>query len=172
MGDGPDGVWFVGGVVGEGTVGAGVADAAGAVVTGGVVTAGRLVAVGGMVAVGAAVGGGTVVGGCAGVTAGWVTVAGGTDGAGPSLRGTWVTQDRATSIDIARVTKARAAPGARLARRVGEPAWEWDAPLRVFRSFPLVLQPAGLRLSNRGPMGVQGQAEQKSSVVVPIGPSG
>ena len=177
MGDGPDGGWFVGGVVGDGTVGAGVVDAGGAVVTGGAVTTGGVVAVGGMVAVGAAVGGRTVVGGCAGVTVGWVavagvTVGGETDGAGPPLRGTWVTQDRATSIDIARVTKARAAPGARLARRVGEPAWEWDAPLRVFRSFPLVLQPAGLRLSNRGPMGVQGQAEQKSSVVVPIGPSG
>ena len=183
MGDGPDGGWFVGGVVGDGTVGAGVVDAGGAVVTGGVVvTTERMVAVGGMVAVGAAVGGGAVLGGCAGVavaavavagvTVGWVTVGGGTDGAGPPLRGTWVTQDRATSIDIARVTKARAAPGARLARRVGEPAWEWDAPLRVFRSFPLVLQPAGLRLNNRGPMGVQGQAEQKSSVVVPIGPSG
>ena len=187
MGDGPDGGWFVGGVVGDGTVGAGVVDAGGAVVTGGVVTTGGVVAVGGMVAVGAAVGGGTVVGGCAGVTVGWVTVGwvtvgwvtvgwvtvgGGTDGAGPPLRGTWVTQDRATSIDIARVTKARAAPGARLAGRVGEPAWEWDAPLRVFRSFPLALQPAGLRLNNRGPMGVQGQAEQKSSVVVPIGPSG
>ena len=177
MGDGPDGGWFVGGVVGDGTVGAGVVDAGGAVVTGGVV-----VTTGGVVAVGAAVGGGTVVGGCAGVTVGWVTVGwvtvgwvtvgGGTDGAGPSLRGTWVTQDRATSVDIARVTKARATPGARLARRVGEPAWEWDAPLRVFRSFPLVLQPAGLRLSNRGPMGVQGQAEQKSSVMVSIGPSG
>ena len=168
MGDGPDGGWFVGGVVGDGIVGAGVVDAGGAVVTGGVVvTTGRMVAVGGMVAVGAAVGGGALLGGCAGVTVG-----GGTDGAGPSLRGTWVTQDRATSVDIARVTKARATPGARLARRVGEPAWEWDAPLRVFRSFPLVLQPAGLRLSNRGPMGVQGQAEQKSSVMVSIGPSG
>ena len=151
MGDGPDGGWFVGGVVGDGIVGAGVVAAGGAVVTGGMVTTGGSVAVGGMVAVGAAVGGGAVLGGCAGVA-----VAGGTDGVGPPLRGTGVTQDRATSIDMARVTKARVTPTAGPAGSVGEPAWEWDAPLGVFRVFPLVLQPTGLRLSNRGPMGVQG----------------